>query len=239
MKAISFNAADRGKADYGWLKANYYFSFAGYQDRQKLNFGLLRVLNDDFVAGCGGFPTHPHDNMEIVTIPLSGALSHKDSTGGQGTIGAGDVQIMSAGTGVEHSEFNASQTETCNLFQLWVYPKKRNIEPRYDQKSFDISRRQNKWQTVVSPISNEESMWINQDAQFSLARLDAGKSLSYTNAFPGNGVFLLTINGSITVNEVLLNKRDAIGISEADSFFINANEDAELLAVEIPMDFPK
>jgi redox-sensitive bicupin YhaK (pirin superfamily) len=192
-------------------------------------------LNDDFVAGGGGFPTHPHDNMEIVTIPFSGALQHKDSTGGNGVIKAGDIQIMSAGTGVQHSEFNASKTEPVTLFQVWVFPKERNIKPRYDQRNFDVSDRINKWQTVVSPLDSEKALWINQDARFALTRLDAGKEISYSTAFKGNGVFLVVINGSVQVDGKQLNKRDALGISETDSFSITADADAELLAIEIPM----
>jgi quercetin 2,3-dioxygenase len=235
MKTILYKAADRGTADYGWLKPNYYFSFSQYYNPAKINFGMLRVLNDDFIAGGGGFPTHPHDNMEIVTIPLSGALQHKDSTGGQGVITAGDVQIMSAGTGVSHSEFNASTTDAVTLFQLWVFPKEKNIAPRYDQRNFDIDSRINKWQYVVSPIAADNGMWINQDARFALTKLKAGKVLSYNNGFNGNGVFLVVINGSVSVNGNVLNKRDAIGISESDSFEITASTDAELLAVEVPM----
>ena len=235
MKTILFKAADRGSADYGWLKPNYYFSFAQYHNPEKVHFGLLRVLNDDFVAGGGGFPTHPHDNMEIVTIPFTGALQHKDSTGGNGVIKAGDIQIMSAGTGVQHSEFNASKTEPVTLFQVWVFPKERNIKPRYDQRNFDVSDRVNKWQTVVSPLDSDKALWINQDARFALTRLDAGKEISYSTAFKGNGVFLVVINGSVQVDGKQLNKRDALGISETDSFSITANADAELLAIEIPM----
>lgn len=235
MKTRLYKAADRGSADYGWLKPNYYFSFAQYHDPGKVHFGLLRVLNDDFIAGGGAFGTHPHDNMEIVTIPFTGAIKHKDSTGGQGVIQAGDIQIMSAGTGVEHSEANASATEPVTLFQVWVFPKERNIIPRYDQKNFDIAARLNKWQTVVSPLETDEALWINQDARFSLTKLEAGKELSYTNAFTGNGVFLVVINGTVKVNGEELNKRDALGISEVDSFSITASNDAELLAIEVPM----
>ncbi|HMU08598.1 MAG TPA: pirin family protein [Ferruginibacter sp.] len=235
MKTTVYKATDRGSADYGWLKPNYYFSFAQYHDPSKVHFGLLRVLNDDFVDGGGGFPTHPHDNMEIVTIPFTGALQHKDSTGGNGVIKAGDIQIMSAGSGVRHSEFNASATEPVTLFQVWVFPKVRNIKPRYDQRTFDISDRANKWQVVVSPQEADNALWINQDARFSLTNLDAGKEISYSTAFKGNGVFLVTINGSVEVNGEVLNKRDAIGISEADEFSIKATANAELLAIEIPM----
>lgn len=235
MKTLLFKAADRGSADYGWLKPNYYFSFAQYHDPSKVHFGLLRVLNDDFVAGGGGFPTHPHDNMEIVTIPLSGALQHKDSTGGNGTIKAGDIQIMSAGTGVQHSEFNASATDPVTLFQVWVFPKERNIKPRYDQRTFDSNDRQNKWQTVVSPLDSDKALWINQDTRFSLANLSSGKEMTYSTAFKGNGVFLVVINGSVEVDGKQLEKRDALGISETSSFSVTAGSDAELLAIEIPM----
>ncbi|MEP7255566.1 MAG: pirin family protein [Ferruginibacter sp.] len=235
MKTILFKAADRGTADYGWLKPNYYFSFGQYHNPEKVHFGLLRVLNDDFIAGGGAFPTHPHDNMEIVTIPFSGAIKHKDSTGGQGVIKAGDIQIMSAGSGVQHSEANESATEPVTLFQVWVFPKERNIKPRYDQKTFDINERVNKWQTVVSPIDADNALWINQDARFSLTNLDVGKEITYSTAFKGNGVFLVVINGSVQVDGKQLNKRDALGISETDSFNITASADAELLAIEIPM----
>ena len=235
MKTILHKATDRGRADYGWLKPNFYFSFGQYHNPEKVHFGLLRVLNDDFIAGGGKFETHPHDNMEIVTIPFTGALQHKDSTGGQGIIQAGDVQIMSAGTGVQHSEANASATEPVTLFQIWVFPKERNITPRYDQRSFDIANRIDQWQVIVSPKEEDDALWINQDARFALTKITSGKSLSYTNAFKGNGVFLVVINGSVKVGEVALGKRDALAISDMDNFTITASEDAELLAIEIPM----
>ena len=235
MKTITFKASDRGSADYGWLKPNYYFSFADYHDQSKVHFGLLRVLNDDFIAGGGKFQTHPHDNMEIVTIPFTGAIEHKDSTGGHGIIQTGDVQIMSAGTGVQHSEANASSTDSVTLFQVWVFPKEKNINPRYDQRNFSADDRINKWQVIVSPNETDNALWINQDTRFSLAKLEVGKEIRYSNAFKGNGVFLVVINGSVKVNDQQLNKRDALGISEADSFTITATEDAELLAIEVPM----
>ena len=235
MKKILFKASNRGTADYGWLKPNYYFSFAQYHNNAKVHFGLLRVLNDDFIGGGGAFPTHPHDNMEIVTIPFTGALKHKDSTGGEGVIQAGDIQIMSAGSGVQHSEANASATDPVTLFQVWIFPKERNIKPRYDQKTFDVTERANKWQTVVSPIEADSALWINQDARFSLTNLQADAAITYTNAFKNNGVFMVVINGSVEVNGQQLNKRDALGISETESFTVKASEDAELLAIEIPM----
>lgn len=239
MKTIVYKAGDRGTADYGWLKPNYYFSFAQYYDPAKIHFGLLRVLNDDFIAGGGGFPTHPHDNMEIVTIPFTGALQHKDSTGGQGVIQAGDIQIMSAGTGVQHSEFNASEIEPVTLFQVWIYPKLRNIKPRYDQRTFNLADGHNQWQIVVSPREEDQALWINQDARFSLTHLEAGKSIRYENAFSGNGVFLVVIEGDAVVDGQALGKRDAIGISESDSFSVSSSGGARLLAIEIPMDFPQ
>ncbi len=235
MKTNLFKASDRGSADYGWLKPNYYFSFSQYHNPAKVHFGLLRVLNDDFIAGGGKFQTHPHDNMEIVTIPFTGALHHKDSSGGEGIIKAGDIQIMSAGTGVEHSEANASETDPVTLFQIWVFPKVNNIKPRYDQRNFDVNDRNNKWQIVVSPKEEDAALWINQDARFSLTKLDAGNTLTYENAFKENGVFLVVINGTVKVNDIELGKRDAVGIYDTNSFTINASEDAELLAIEIPM----
>lgn len=227
-------ASERGKANYGWLDANYYFSFSQYHNPERIHFGALRVLNDDIVAAGAGFPPHPHDNMEIVTIPLQGAVAHKDNAGGSGIIQSGDVQIMSAGSGVQHSEFNASKTEPLNLFQVWVFPKKRNIEPRYAQKTFAPEGRQNKWQTVVSP-DQTDALWINQDAVFSLADLNKGNSLAYTKSFEGNGVYLVVIEGKIKIGNEALGKRDAIAISEFDEIKIEASEDAKLVAIEIPM----
>ncbi len=235
MKTIVTKAADRGTADHGWLKPAHYFSFGGWNNPAKVHFGELRVLNDDWIAGGGAFPTHPHDNMEIVTIPFTGALKHKDSTGGEGVIKAGDVQIMSAGTGVRHSEANESATEPVTLFQIWVFPKERNIKPRYDQRNFDIAEREGKWQVVVSPRAEDNALWINQDARFSLANIKAGKTITYENAFKGNGVYLTVIKGSVEVNGEKYDVKDAVGISEADSFDIKVSADSELLAIEIPM----
>ena len=235
MKTIVTKASERGTADHGWLKPAHYFSFGSWNNPAKVHFGQLRVLNDDWIAGGGAFPTHPHDNMEIVTIPFSGALKHKDSTGGAGIIKAGDVQIMSAGTGVQHSESNESATEPVTLFQLWVFPKEKNIQPRYDQRSFDVKEREGKWQVVVSPRAEDNALWINQDARFSLANIKAGETIKYENAFKGNGVYLVVIKGSIEIAGVKYYIKDAVGISETDSFEIVSYEDTELLAVEVPM----
>ena len=235
MKTILQKASERGTADHGWLKPNFYFSFANYYNPEKVHFGLLRVLNDDFIAGGGKFHTHPHDNMEIVTIPLSGAVHHKDNAGGEGIIKEGDVQIMSAGSGVQHSEANASATDELNLFQVWVFPKEKNIKPRYDQRTFDVNDRTNNWQVVVSPKEEDKALWINQDARFALTKLEAGKTIEYKNAFKGNGVYLVVVNGSVKVGDEVLNKRDSLGVCDTDSFSITASEDAELMAVEVPM----
>ena len=235
MKTIVTRANERGTANHGWLKPAHYFSFGGWHNPEKVHFGALRVLNDDWIAGAGAFPTHPHDNMEIVTIPFSGALKHKDSTGGAGIIKAGDVQIMSAGTGVQHSEANESATEPVTLFQLWVFPKEKNITPRYDQRSFDVKEREGKWQVVVSPRAEDNALWINQDARFSLANIKAGENIQYENAFKSNGIYLVVIKGSVSVDGIKYEEKDAVGISETDSFTIEVLEDAELLAVEVPM----
>jgi redox-sensitive bicupin YhaK (pirin superfamily) len=235
MDTLIHRSNERGSADYGWLKPNYYFSFSNYYNPANIHFGALRVLNDDFIMGGGAFPTHPHDNMEIVTIPLSGAIEHKDNTGGHGIIKAGDIQIMSAGSGILHSEANASATDPLTLFQIWVFPKLKNINPRYDQRSFDIQDRINKWQIVVSPLEQDNALWINQDARFSLTKLEAGKSIDYINGFKDNGLFLVVINGSIEINNDILHSRDAIGINKTEQFSIKATTDSELLSIEVPM----
>ena len=237
MKTVITRANERGTADHGWLKPAHYFSFGSWQNPDKIHFGALRVLNDDWIAGGGAFPTHPHDNMEIVTIPFTGALKHKDSTGGAGIIKAGDVQIMSAGTGVQHSEANESATEEVTLFQTWVFPKEKNITPRYDQRTFNIKEREGKWQVVVSPRKEDNALWINQDARFALTSLKTDDTISYENAFAGNGVYLVVINGAVEIDGVKYDKRDAVGIFDTNVFNIKVLEDAELLAVEVPMEF--
>ena len=235
MKTIIHPASERGGADFGWLKAKHSFSFGQWYKPDRVHFGTLRVLNDDIVQGGGGFPAHPHDNMEIVTIPLKGALAHKDSTGGQGKIMAGDIQIMSAGTGIRHSEYNASPNEEANLLQIWVFPKLTNIKPRYDQKTFNPAERLNNWQVVVSPDQQDGSLWINQDARFALANIDAGIQLPYSVKFQGNGVYIFVIEGAIKVGEHALNKRDAVGVFDTSVVAIQALEASQVLAIEVPM----
>ena len=219
----------------GWLNSHHSFSFGQWHDPEKVHFGALRVLNDDQVSGGQGFGTHPHDNMEIVSIPLQGAIAHKDSTGTDGIIKTGDVQIMSAGSGIRHSEYNASKTDAVNFLQLWVFPKQQNIKPRYDQKTYDASGRKNKWQVVVSPVKGEGGLWINQDARFAIARLEKGKPIEYKTKFPGNGVYFFVIEGEVEVDGKKIGKRDAIGVWETTEVELKANADAEILAIEIPM----
>ncbi len=235
MKPVLHPASERGQANFGWLNSRHSFSFGQFHDPAKMNFGALRVLNDDIVTGGAGFGTHAHDNMEIVSIPLSGALAHKDSTGTARVIETGDVQIMSAGSGISHSEYNADKTQPVNFLQVWVFPKLRDITPRYEQKSFASSGRQHQWQVVVSPQESSETVWINQDAQFSLAELDAGRHLDYTRAFDGSGVYFFVIEGSVKIDDIKLGKRDGLGISEAGTISITAAEKSYLLAIEVPL----
>jgi len=235
MKSIVHKAGERGHADHGWLNAHHSFSFANWYDPSKVHFGLLRVLNDDIVAPGKGFGMHPHDNMEIITIILEGTLQHRDNMGNGSIIRPGDVQVMSAGTGVMHSEFNPSQTERTNLFQLWIFPKEDGIKPRYDQKTFSLEERKNKVQTVVSGFKQNGELYIHQDAALSLSQVEKGKSLKYNIAKPGNGAYIMVISGSVKIADQLLTKRDAIGISETDAVEIKAEEDSELLIIDVPM----
>ena len=233
MKKIIHRAKDRGIQDHGWLKAAHSFSFANYHDPAKMHFGLLRVLNDDIVAPGMGFGTHGHDNMEIVTLPLSGTLAHKDSLGSEGNIKRGEVQIMSAGKGIQHSEFNGSSTDEVNLLQVWVFPKERNIEPRYDQRSFEDVV--NGFKTVVSPDKEDDAMWINQDAFFTLGNFTAGQKASYKIKRSGNGAYVFLIEGSAGIEEVVLDKRDAVGIYDTEEFEIAFKEGSKVLIIEVPM----
>lgn len=236
MKKIVHLANERGFADHGWLKAAHSFSFAQYYDPAKVHFGLLRVLNDDIVAPGMGFGMHGHDNMEIVTIPLKGMLAHKDSLGSEGTITAGEVQIMSAGSGIRHSEFNGSASEAVNLLQIWVFPKERNIEPRYDQKRFDTELAQNRFQILVSPAEEEGALWINQNAVFAKGFFKSGGTYSYQVKHPGNGAYVFVIEGSIDLDSQLLARRDAVGVYDADRFDFEVKEDAQVLVIEVPME---
>jgi redox-sensitive bicupin YhaK (pirin superfamily) len=234
MKTVLHKSNTRGHANHGWLDSHHTFSFAGYHDPTRVHFGALRVLNDDIVAGGNGFGQHPHDNMEIVSIPLKGALEHRDTTGRHEIIRTNDVQIMSAGSGIAHSEFNASKKDQVNFLQIWVFPKLRNIQPRYEQKTFNPQDRVNQLQIVVAPES-EGAIHINQDAWFSLGTLKKGTAVSYDVKKNGNGVYAFVIDGDVTLNEQKLNKRDGLGVWETEKLSITADSDAEILLMEVPM----
>jgi len=235
MKSIIYPANERGKNDIGWLKANFSFSFASYYNPEKMNFGVLRVLNDDIIAAGSGFGSHPHDNMEIITIPLKGALEHKDSMGNIGVIHAGEIQVMSAGTGVVHSEYNHSKTEAANTLQIWLFPKEENIKPRYDQKNFTDVLKLNELTTLISPDKSDATLLINQDATFSMGDFEAGKQITYDIKKPGNGVYIFVIEGVVKINNQVLNKRDAIGVSDTNSLFIDTEATTTLLIMDVPM----
>ena len=240
MKAILHKADSRGFANHGWLQANHSFSFANFYDKDKMHFGALRVLNDDVIAPKMGFGTHPHDNMEIITIPLSGVLKHRDSMHEDWQeVVPGEVQIMSAGTGIEHSEINGSVTEHLSLFQIWVMPSKQDVTPRYDQKTFDESDRKNKLQTLVTSIddTHEGSLKIQQDAVISRIDLDTDETFSYKLKTEQHGVYIMNIYGEALIENNSLKSRDAIGISEIDTFEIKAKTVTSLLFIEVPMLF--
>ncbi|MEO8761032.1 MAG: pirin family protein [Bacteroidia bacterium] len=234
-KVIIHKAETRGHASHGWLNAHHTFSFASYHDDERVHFGELRVLNDDIIAGGMGFGTHPHDNMEIITIPLSGDLEHKDSMGNSSVIKTGDVQVMSAGTGIQHSEKNHNKDKEVKLLQIWVFPNKQNVTPRYGQISFNPAERKNKWQQIISPNESDAGLWIHQNAWFYLTDLDAGKELTHKLNLTTNGVYIFVMEGDLTVNSNPLEKRDGIGITGAETITLKANSNAEVLLMELPM----
>lgn len=236
MPVELFRAADRGHADYGWLSTFHHFSFANYFNPLRERFGVLRVLNDDTITGGTGFEEHPHANMEIVSIPLQGALRHRDSMGNSTVIKTGEIQIMSAGTGIRHSEFNFYADEETKFLQIWIFPKLKNIVPRYDQKKFASPLPLNTIKTYVSPDKDEDTIWINQDAWFSRASVSALNEVSYKRNIEQNGIFLFVISGEITVEGQTLNERDAIGITEISEITIKAVTDSDLLIIEVPME---
>lgn len=233
---ILHKAATRGHADHGWLNSHHTFSFANYYDPDRMNFGVLRVLNDDVVAPGMGFGTHPHDNMEIISIPLDGDLEHKDSMGNTAVIRNGDVQVMSAGTGIRHSEFNKNADSTVKFLQIWVFPNKRNVTPRYDQITLDPAKRHNRLQQIVSPRADDEGVWIHQNAWFHLGSFDKGASANYALNDPTNGVYVFVIKGDFTVNGVALNQRDGMGVWDVNELALKADsQGAEVLLMEVPM----
>ena len=234
-KSILHKADSRGLADHGWLVSRHTFSFADYYDPSRVNFGLLRVINDDIVKPSMGFGTHPHENMEIVSIPLTGSLRHQDSMGNKHVITAGEVQIMSAGRGLTHSEYNNSELEDVNFLQIWVFPEEKNITPRYGQKRFERVDRHNRFQTLVSPERNTEAIWINQQAWFSMADLDAGTTISYRSQGQDTGLYLFVIEGEIAAAGHDLGRRDGLGVTGRDEVQIQANRRAELLLIEVSL----
>lgn len=234
MKTILHKAADRGHANHGWLDSYHSFSFAHFYDAAKVHFGALRVLNDDTVKAGFGFSKHPHDNMEIISIPLFGDLEHNDSTGRHEIIRQNDVQIMSAGSGIAHSEMNANKNKEVKFLQVWILPKEQNITPRYEQKTFKPEDRINKIQTVVAP-DNKEAVWINQHAWFSLGKMNKDFTTTYSIKNDGNGVYAFVLEGEVTVNGQQLGKRDAFGVWDTDKLDILANTNAEILLIDVPM----
>ena len=229
-------AETRGYVNHGWLKSNHTFSFASYYNPERVRFGLLRVLNDDIIEGGTGFGTHPHDNMEIISIPIYGALEHKDSMGSIGVISDNEIQVMSAGSGLTHSEYNHSKTDAANFLQIWIFPKLENIEPRYDQRKFDKEKSKNKFHLLVSPVKDStETLWINQDAYISITELEKEKELTYKVNKKGNGVYLFVIKGSVKLGDEIFTERDGIGIEDEESISIISNEDSRILVLEVPM----
>lgn len=229
-------AETRGDANHGWLHSRHTFSFANYYNPERMHFGVLRVLNDDFVAPGMGFGTHPHDNMEIISIPLDGDLEHKDSMGNVAVIRHGDVQVMSAGTGITHSEYNKNADRPVKFLQIWVFPNKNNVKPRYDQITLNHNDRHNKFQQILSPNANDEGVWIHQDAWFHLGRFDKDFTSVYSIKKYGNGVYAFIIKGDVTINGNALNERDGLGVWNTAELRIKANsKDAEVLLMEVPM----
>jgi redox-sensitive bicupin YhaK (pirin superfamily) len=236
MQKTVHRADSRGRAEHGWLHSRHTFSFAMYHNPERMQFGKLRVLNDDVVDPGAGFDTHPHDNMEIISVPLAGTLRHRDSMGNVHIIRAGEIQLMSAGTGITHSEYNDSQTEAVNFLQIWVLPKRRDTAPRYEQRVFDPAARQNRLQLAVSPDGRDGSLVINQDAWFSLTSVDAGLAVEYAVQNPGNGVYVFVISGEISCAAESLGERDAMGVSGADRLSLQGVRRAEVLLIEVPLD---
>ncbi|RZJ27184.1 MAG: pirin family protein [Flavobacterium sp.] len=235
MKTTLHKANTRGNANHGWLNAYHTFSFAGYFNPERHNFGVLRVLNDDTVAAGMGLGMHPHDNMEIITIPLEGDLAHKDSMGNSATIKSGDVQVMSAGTGIRHSEFNPNPDQHTKLLQIWLFPKTQNVTPRYQQITLNTDDSHNQLQQILSPNVDDDGVWIHQDAWFHIGRFDAGIAKTYNRKKEGNGLYVFVLKGKIEIAGQTLETRDGLGIEDFQSLDIMANEDSEFLLMEVPM----
>ena len=235
MKTVKHNANTRGEANHGWLKSYHSFSFANYFNQDRMNFGMLRVLNDDEVSGGKGFGKHPHQNMEIISIPLSGDLEHQDSMGNTTLIKEGDIQVMSAGTGVRHSEYNKNKDQAVKFLQIWVIPNKENVEPRYDQISTLDLKKENEWYQILSPHKENQGVWIHQQAYFSMGDFTQPESLTYDLKDPKNGVYIFVLEGNLKVETEDLTRRDALGIWETDSIEVKAEAHTKVLLMEIPM----
>jgi redox-sensitive bicupin YhaK (pirin superfamily) len=237
-KTVLHKASTRGHANHGWLDSYHSFSFANYYNPERIHFGALRVLNDDTVSEGRGFGKHPHDNMEIVSIPLEGDLQHEDSMGNIAVIRKGDIQAMSAGTGIFHSEFNKNKDLPVKFLQIWIFPNKKNVDPRYNQITLDVADRHNKLQQVLSPNPEDNAVWIHQDAWFHLGKFDQGFSTEYSLKKKGDGIYAFVLSGDITIDGQQLNSRDGFGIWDTEKIAIKANsQDAELLLMEVPMAF--
>ena len=233
---ILHKANTRGHANHGWLESYHSFSFAGYQNPERMNFGVLRVLNDDVVSQGMGFGKHPHDNMEIISIPLEGDLEHQDSMGNTTVIKQGDIQVMSAGTGIFHSEYNKNKNQPVKFLQIWVYPNQKNVIPRYDQITLSLKDRHNKLQQILSPNQEDEGVWIYQDAWFYMGTFDEDFETSFAIKKKGNGVYAFVLKGNFNIGGIAVNERDGLGISTEDIFAIKAESaDAEILLMEVPM----
>lgn len=232
---VLYKAETRGHADHGWLNSYHTFSFANYYNPERINFGALRVLNDDTIAPGMGFGTHPHENMEIISIPLEGDLEHKDNMGNGSVIKYGDIQVMSAGTGITHSEFNGNKDKPGKFLQIWVIPNKKNVIPRYDQITLKVDDRHNKLQQILSPNLEDAGVWIYQNAYFHLGKFDKGVETNYVLKSKGNGVYCFILSGTVTISNQKLNARDGFGIWDVENISIKAESDAELLLMEVPM----
>jgi redox-sensitive bicupin YhaK (pirin superfamily) len=234
-KTVLHKAESRGDADHGWLHSRHTFSFADYYDPERVHFGALRVLNDDLVAAGMGFGTHPHSNMEIISIPLEGDLEHKDSMGNISVIKSGDIQVMSAGTGITHSEYNKNKDKPVKFLQIWVIPGKTNVKPRYDQITLELKDRHNKLQQILSPSPDDEGVWIYQNSWFNLGKFDKGISSTYKLKTAGNGVYAFILSGEMTIEDQKLSPRDGFGIWDTEKISFIAENEAELLLIEVPM----
>ena len=232
-------ANTRGHANHGWLNSHHTFSFASYHNPERVHFGVLRVLNDDWIAGGTGFGKHPHDNMEIVTIPLTGALEHQDSMGNKEVLHAGEVQAMSAGTGIFHSEYNAKADEPCTLLQIWIFPEERNVTPQYAQKFYDVDAVKREWHAVVNPMGQGDGLGIHQQAWFNLTRIPAGERRDYAVKRAENGVYFFVIEGGISLDSHALGTRDAAGVWGQERYVVTATEDAYVLAIDLPLQLPR